>query len=452
MDGESKFVLQAGPHTYYRIELPNTSAEDRSKVEEFKNTLTKVLQYETTPCPFKRGFTVELPEKPRTPVQKKPWRPRERPPPTLVKERPQRLSRAPRDWQRSSASVEPCPTADLAPGPGVDTEAKDADHVPEDRVGSSEVSQDSEATDDSEKTPRNPTSQTRQVLDPYKTPTRPRTLETSRAITAPPLLYLPTNPPSDSAAEDIYPPDVLDEASSLSSSVDSFHSFHSPISPLPPSPDSAQRSSSPRSNGDRGIAVLKVRNHRRDDSDLTVTADSEDIWIDSKPTLLQEAVEPVSPELPHTPMLISDATSHSEEPSPEAVTPSTIQLRRRRKHSRQRSHSPLPSPANLYSPSSRLSRHHLTVLQRTCSLLLSPPISLVALMLNIASRIMSGTYSGFSFSHNPGRKIPCSWESSDTDQMTEEEEEDDYGCALREFPSSRSSSRSRGFGGSWEID
>ncbi|KAL8907832.1 MAG: hypothetical protein Q9207_001155 [Kuettlingeria erythrocarpa] len=289
VDGESKFVLQAGPHTYYRIELPNINEEDRSKVEEFKNTLGKVLQYETTPCPFKRGFTVELPEKPRTPVQKKPWRPRERPPPTSVKERPQRLSRAPRDWQRSSASVEPCATADRASEPGVDSEAKYTTHVPEDRAVSSEVSQDSEATDDSEKTPRNPTSQARQALDPYRTPTRPRTLETSRATTAPPLLYLPTNPPSDSAAEDHYPPDVLDGASSLSSSVDSFHSFHSPISPLPPSPDSAQRSSSPRSNGDRGIAVLKLRNHRRDDSELTVTADSEDIWTDSKPTLLQDA-------------------------------------------------------------------------------------------------------------------------------------------------------------------
>lgn len=386
-------------------------------------------------------------------MRKKPWRPRERPPPTLVTERLERPSRTLRDWERSSTLVEPRCTANLPPEQEVeDISAGYTDRVPEDSVGSSEVGQDSQTTDDSEITPRNPTSQARQLLDPYVTPTRPRTLKTGRAATAPPLLYLPADPPSDSTLEDISPPDVLDEASSLSSSVDSFHSFHSPISPLPPSPGSAQHSSTPRSIDDESITVPKVRNHRRDDSELTVTVDSEDIWTDSKPILLQKEVEPVSPDLPHTPMLISDTTSQSEEPSPEAVTPSTFQFRRRTKHSRQRSHSPLPSPANLYSPSSRLSRHHLTVLQKTCSMLLSPPISLVAMMLNIASRIISGTYSGFPFSHNPGRKIPCSWESSDTDHMTEEDEEDDYGCALRELPSSRSSSRSRGFGGSWEID
>ncbi|KAL8928485.1 MAG: hypothetical protein Q9208_001719 [Pyrenodesmia sp. 3 TL-2023] len=453
VDGESKFVLQAGPHTYYRIELPNTSAEDRNKVEEFKSTVGKILQYETTSCPFKRGFTVELPEKPQTPVRKKPWRPRERPPPTLLKERPERPSRTLRDWERSSTLIEARCTASLPSEQEVGgTSAEYTDLVPENNVGSSETGQDTETIDDSEITPRNPTSQARQEFDPYKTPTRPRTLKTGRAATAPPLLSLPADPSSDSASEDIHPPDALDDESSLSSSLDSFHSFHSPISPLPSSPAFAQHSSSPRFIDDEGITVLKVRNHRRDDSELTVTADSEDIWTDSKPPLLPEAAEPISPELPHTPMLIHDTASQSEEPSPEAITPSSIQLRRRTKHSRQRSHSPLPSPANLYSPSSRLSRHHLTVLQKTCSMLLSPPISLVALMLNIASRIMSGTYSGFPFSHNPGRKIPCSWESSDTDQPTEEEKEDDYGCALQELPSSRSSSRSRGLGGSWEID
>ncbi|KAL8740451.1 MAG: hypothetical protein Q9184_008490, partial [Pyrenodesmia sp. 2 TL-2023] len=258
VDGESKFVLQAGPHTYYRIELPNTSAEDRNKVEEFKSTLGKVLQYETTPCPFKRGFTVELPEKPQTPVRKKPWRPRERPLPTLVKERPERPSRTLRDWERSSTLVEPGCTANLPSEQEVaDTSAEYTDLVHEDSVGNSEVGQDSKTTGDSEMTPRNPTSQARQVLDPYQTPTRPRTLKTGRAATAPPLLSLPADPPSDSTLEDISPPDVLDEASSLSSSVDSFHSFHSPISPLPPSPSFTQHSSLPRSVDDESITVPK---------------------------------------------------------------------------------------------------------------------------------------------------------------------------------------------------
>lgn len=451
VDGESKFVLQAGPHTYYRIELPNTSAEDCVKVEEFKSTLGKVLQYETTPCPFKRGFTVELPEKPQTPVRKKPWRPRERPPTALAKEPSERPGRELRRWERSVTLVEQLSSADLRPDEDEDTMAKYTDSVAEDSAESSEVGQDSETADDAEITPRDPASHVRQELDPYKTPTRPRTLKNSRAITAPPQLSLHTTLPSDTASGNIHRPDVLDEVSNLSSSIDSFHSFHSPISPLPPSPRLTQPSPPPLPVDDGGIAIPKVRNHRRDDSELTVTAESEDIWDELKPAVLQEVADPASPELPHTPTLISDTTSQSGELSPEAITPSSVQLRRRTKRSRQRTHSPLPSPANLYSPSSRLSRHHLTMLQKTCSMLLGPPVSLVAMMLNIASRIMNGTYSGFPFSHpQTGRKIPCSWESSDTDQMTDEE--DDYGCALDKLPSSRSSSRSKDFGGSWEID
>lgn len=451
VDGKAKFVLQAGPHTYYRIELPNSSAEHRVKVEEFKSTLAKVLQYETTPCPFKKGFTVELPEKPKTPIRKKPWRPRERPQSALTTERSDCPERELRCWERSSTLLEQRAAADLRPEGEEDTLAEYTDSVPEDSAESSELGQDRKTTDDSEITPKNHTSHGRQDIDPYKTPTRPRPLKTGRATTAPPQLLLHTALPSDTATQNFHCSDRLEEESNLSSSIDSFHSFHSPISPLPPSPRFPQHSSSPDPIDGGGITNRKVRNHRRDNSELTVTAESEDIWSEAKPTALQEAVECASLELPCTPPLVSDTTSLSEEPSPEAITPLSFELRRRTKLSRQRSHSPLPSPANIYSPRSRLSRHHLTtmILQKTASMLLGPPVSLVALMLNIASRIMNGTYNGFPFgSAESGRKIPCSWDFSDTDQMTEEE--DDYGCALDKLPSSRSSSRSKDLG--CEID
>ncbi|KAL8833061.1 MAG: hypothetical protein Q9170_004523 [Blastenia crenularia] len=456
VDGESKFVLQAGPHTYYRIELPFITAEDVVKVEEFKGTLGKVLQYETTPCPFKRGFTVDLPEKPRTPVRKRPWRPRERPqtaPSIERSERSERSERKLRQWERPSTSVEPLSTAEHGTDEEEENVGDHTDSLPEDSAESSEAGHDGETTNDSEITPRNPSLHGPQDLDLYKTPTRPRTLKTGRAITAPPQLSLHTDPFSNIASEEDRPPDALEETSSLSSSVDSFHSFHSPISPLPPSPRFPQRSQSPHLNDDDAIIISKTRNHKRDDSELTVTAESKAIWDESEPTILQEVTEPASPELPQTPTLISDTTSQSEEASPEAITPSSIELSRRTKHSRRRSQSPLPSPANLCSPSSRLSGHHLTtaILQKTCSMLLGPPVSLVALMLNIASRIMNGSYDGFSFGYTESsRKLPGSWYPSDTDQVPEEE--DDYGCALGKLPSSRSSSRSKDLGGSWEID
>ena len=77
MDGETIFALRIRGHNYYRIELPNTCDEDRKAADDLKQTFSAVLQYETTACPFKRGFYVELPEKQITP--KRPWKPKHRP-------------------------------------------------------------------------------------------------------------------------------------------------------------------------------------------------------------------------------------------------------------------------------------------------------------------------------------------------------------------------------------
>ncbi|KAL8804528.1 MAG: hypothetical protein Q9182_002536 [Xanthomendoza sp. 2 TL-2023] len=454
VDGESKFVLPLGPHTFYRIELPDASLEDHAKVEEFKGMLAKVLQYETTPCPFKRGFTVNLPEKPKTSAPKKPWKPQERLHPAATTERSTTTEWQHRIWRKPPLLADHTSVAEWQFKPEVEEPLDDfTDSVREDSAGSSELSQDSEATDDSNSITRHPTLHARQAIDSYKTPTRPRTLKTGRAITAPPQLSLRTTPTLGATGKDLQQLDTLDETDSLSSSVDSFHSFHSPISPLPPSPRFPQLSSLPHSDEIDGISMLKIRTHRRDDSELTVTADSQSIADQPESLAVDRTAEPSSPDLPRTPPLVSDSTSQSEEQSPEIITPSAIPLRRRPRKSRRRSQSPLPSPANLYSPTSRLSGHHLTtaILQKTCSMLLGPPVSLVALMLNIASRIMNGTYDGFTLGYaGSSQNIPCSWDFSDTDQATDSE--DDYGFALDKLPSSRSSSRCKDLAGSWEID
>lgn len=78
VDGVSKFVLRIRPLTYYRIELPHETAEDKALVEDLKAALPTVLRYEVTPCPFKRAFTVELPEEAKVPRRKKAWKPKER--------------------------------------------------------------------------------------------------------------------------------------------------------------------------------------------------------------------------------------------------------------------------------------------------------------------------------------------------------------------------------------
>jgi hypothetical protein len=77
VDGESKFVLRIKKFEYYRIELPTISDDDRAKVEELKVLLKKILRFERTPCPFKRGFHVDLPESDITPRRKGRWKRRQ---------------------------------------------------------------------------------------------------------------------------------------------------------------------------------------------------------------------------------------------------------------------------------------------------------------------------------------------------------------------------------------
>lgn len=77
VDGESKFVLRIAKFQYYRIELPSKTEEDKAKVEELKLLLKKILRFELTPCPFKRGFHVELPESAITPRRKGTWKRRQ---------------------------------------------------------------------------------------------------------------------------------------------------------------------------------------------------------------------------------------------------------------------------------------------------------------------------------------------------------------------------------------
>ena len=94
VDGESRFVLRIGKFQYYRIELPTNNDNDRAKVEELKVLLKKILRFERTPCPFKRGFHVDLAESDITPRRKGTWKRRQSSQiPTPVEGTPSPLSR-----------------------------------------------------------------------------------------------------------------------------------------------------------------------------------------------------------------------------------------------------------------------------------------------------------------------------------------------------------------------
>ena len=376
-----------------------------------------MLQFELTPCPFQRGFTVELPQRSTTLIKKRPWKPR----------------------QQSHLPLEPTPALKLEDIQGQD----------ETRRSSSVVLENDEivvsASDGPDSVPEE--SVTSEAPSLVRTPTRPKSLKAGRAITAPPQLTLRATPPSDTATG------IHEQSASLSSSMESFHSFHSPISPLPPSPSCSTPSPTIHVHDDDTLEVHRTRSQKSKAMNQVLTNDSATSWMLTTTSMTANLERESSPPLPQTPTLISDTASQGEDSWSEAMTPSPRTQLRHRRSLRRRTPSPLPPPANIYSPSARLSGHHLTtaLLQKTCSLLLGPPVQLVALMLNIARKISNGSYCGFSFgTGESGQKIPCSWDFSDTDDE-EVWEEDDFGISLGNITSSKST-KGREVGGSWEID
>ncbi|KAK2022736.1 hypothetical protein LX32DRAFT_184071 [Colletotrichum zoysiae] len=74
-EDSSKFVLQIRRPNYWRIEIPVTTADEQDLAVALKEVWDQILQFEKTECPFKRSFTIVLPDKPKTPVKKRPWTP-----------------------------------------------------------------------------------------------------------------------------------------------------------------------------------------------------------------------------------------------------------------------------------------------------------------------------------------------------------------------------------------
>ena len=307
--------------------------------------------------------------------------------------------------------------------------------------GSPENEDDGEATDDTGFTQEYLHKNVYEEPDDFKTPTRPKGLRTGRAVTAPPQLTLRTSPPSNKEAKSLALPELKKQSPSLASSVESFYSFHSPVSPSASSPPFPP---SPREDY-AGIEIPSIRNHKRDVSEITVTASPPELWDMSDAKSCDESAYHSPPDLPGTPPLLSDAASQDDDHWPEPTTPSPhTKLRRHGIRRRRRNQSPLPQSSNLYSPyspRSHISGHHMTtaILQKTCSLLLGPPIQLVALMMRIAAKIARGASRGTSFGFGDGgQKIPCSWDFSDASDGTDESwEEDDYGVPLCNSLSSR---------------
>ncbi|KAL2210532.1 hypothetical protein CC79DRAFT_514510 [Sarocladium strictum] len=74
-DTNSKFVLLIRRPNYWRIELPVSTSEDLDKARALRIVFDNVLQFEKTPCPFERPFTVSIPKQPSEPMKRRSWAP-----------------------------------------------------------------------------------------------------------------------------------------------------------------------------------------------------------------------------------------------------------------------------------------------------------------------------------------------------------------------------------------
>lgn len=347
--------------------------------------------------------------------------------------------------------------------------------VAEDNVDHQGMDSDSDATDDTNATPRNIFHPS--VLSPFDdqdTNHEPGVVRTGRSFTAPPRLTINTSSPSkdDRTKSPLSRSRSIESVSSdYSSSVDSFHtvqSWHSPITPLPPSPPESNPVSPttypyPHDN----ISLPKRPTHAREISEITITPESPRVWEmsrNSSTESLRQVSERYSTPPPKTPTDAHEFEENLDEEHFEiAPPPSQRQIRHRPttgSNSRRRALSPLPSPANIFSPSQRRPRRLQTarhvpiaIIQKTCEILLSPPSHLLHLMLDIAAKIAAGEWRGMvSGFGEEGEKIVEQWDYEDSEVTGESWDEDDYGISLGGKRSSNSSAARERVGRSWEVD
>ncbi|KAL4808867.1 inheritance of peroxisomes protein 1-domain-containing protein [Aspergillus unguis] len=335
VDGESTFVLRIRPLTYYRIELPNETERDKELVTQMKDALPKILRYEVTPCPFKRGFTVEIPEEAKAPRRKKAWRPKGR-----------RESAPVQSYCRDLSSND---TPDLL-----------------------SAGEETDGTATSASTPRGSSANLETIPDDYEQ--LPEPISIPEPIELPKRSVKEEQPNFQISLERFEVTAEPQDAPGLSfsSSVDSFHSVDTPEPYLtPPSPTS----------DDTQYQAYKTQEP------------SEEEDLGSSQTNHSTSIQSLSPEenfrLPRTPGSFSSVTSTKSSDSNPNLTSMSIEFRRRSKASREREISPMP-PASTLILANPDKQDAASLIHKTCTVVLIPPIQLFIVLLHIAARIVLG--------------------------------------------------------------
>jgi len=283
-EASSKFVLQIRRPQYWRIEIPVAEPDDARRALLLREVFDKILQFEKTECPFKRSFTVELPELPSTPVKKRPWTPVQRHGPSLPLT-PVTPGEMPRILKRATTQL-PSTTPDSPVSLLECDDQPEAEISRETPLQVEAVAQGGEETDLLDEQDASPVN----IL--VKGPTQSNVAKltgfyASRCVTAPPHLTLaskldateltevveePTGEPVEQPTEGDL--EKQHGAQSPAESQDSFHSpqsFHSAA--FPPSPPQSKPVSPVASPRSQHSELADETAHHEDSSDITVISD-----------------------------------------------------------------------------------------------------------------------------------------------------------------------------------
>ncbi|KAF2819709.1 hypothetical protein CC86DRAFT_374854 [Ophiobolus disseminans] len=437
VDGKSVFVLRIRQDSYYRIELPCETDEDKERIVHFTSVLSQVLQYEKTQCPFTRGFEVVVPERPKTPPRKQP----KRAPTQRAKKWTFEKTWVPHNGPRPSSSASDGPFGGSDCGT---TSSYDDDDRSSVCTDSSEVVREAPmiVLDDATPKPLRRLSIADRVnlFQGMRSATAPVVTERNISVVSMNRIpeSIPESPRVDDRHKETQKPILerqVSEAASIASSADSFYSVETTQyrSPSPRFLDAEPDLSNPwsdmslrREDETRGRSI-----HRRQISEVTVRVPSTDSADSSAPVtptvFFHNDAQPSSP--PSTPPLVSDSDDDSLElPGLDAATPpDAIRMKRLTGASQRRAFSPMPQPKNLFIPTKpNIGRQFTSALVRkTCELVLGPPAQLVSLMLRIAASISNLGFGTYRLRRED--KIPGSWGSDEEDDWAEE---DDFGIPL----------------------
>ncbi|KAL2107241.1 hypothetical protein VUR80DRAFT_5529 [Thermomyces stellatus] len=268
---------------------------------------------------------------------------------------------------------------------------------------------------------------------------------TGRSSTMPPHLTVVTSPPEQPNRKPdptvharSGTPNTDSEKSGPASPTDSSDSFHSARSPVtPPEPAGADPpgldgspQTFPYPHDD--IFLPDHASHHRDISDLTVTPDTRCTWdAMSMSSGASQFSAMTAPDQSLAPVEECRKSNASEDGAcSSAVSRPAIRHRSTASISTNRALSPLPPAATLFNPKPRavrrpstrmevLKRAPMTIVSKTCEILLGPPAYLVRIMLRVAARIVAGEWRGAVMGFgDDGERIPVQW---DCEELSESE-------------------------------